>query len=155
VRLIVARFLAPKLFRVIIFLGALIAGSLFLVLFAFHGQFIPRVRAQGGVWYPMMIFGLAGLAYAMWTELLFLRQALFDRRNALWIENGNLVYISKIYVSRKCEDIVDVSTGTIGRYKFPSIVLTSRDGSRKSIPSGALSEPREGIIHELRMRIGL
>ena len=160
-RVVIAHFAARPLYKFMAFLAALLFPMYGYFLLGDHGHFISDVRAQGGIWYPVLIFTLLGSTYVIWLELLLVKQAFFDHRSALWIKDGVLIYLHRWYIAQKCSDIANISTGDYprdkdGKNRKPrkAIVLTLHDGDQKLIPSGALVESGDVVVKAIRANIG-
>src|SRR5690242_16029471 len=130
----VAHFSSWKIARAIVILGIFLGCVLGYMLLSYHGHFVAYVKSRGGIWFPMLVISSVGIAYYLIFEMLLIWQVLFDQRRALWVTSGRVVYLHKLYLSEKCEDIAAITAGTYGLRRFSSIVLEMRDGSQKIIP---------------------
>lgn len=77
------------------------------------------------------------------------RQLFFDKRNAIWIEDGNLIYLDKRWMCIRCDAIKGISKGTYGRFSQTIVQLMLRDGKMRSLPTGAIAETPDEIIGAL------
>jgi hypothetical protein len=79
-----------------------------------------------------------------------IRQVLFRKRRAAWVEKGHLIYIHRILFSVPCADIVGFSPERYGRYNQQGIATLRKGGQKKILPVGMLSESPEVILERLK-----
>jgi hypothetical protein len=82
-----------------------------------------------------------------------LKQLLFVRANAVWIENGRIIYLNKWFMAVRRSDIKSIALGSWGMWKRPGIILTLHNGQTKVIPTGVLSEPSDIVLSRLRAQL--
>jgi len=152
-KIVLAHYRKAKLLRSASFIALILAGGIWLIFISHNGHFLSLVRAKSNISFLMILFGMTGLLYYLWTEILLVKQALFDRFEAVWIDGDRIVYLGKRYSSAKLEDVAAVSTDNYGSFNFPMIVLRLRNGEERYIPTGALIEDRSSIVAEINARL--
>lgn len=158
---IIAHFSATRLYRAVTFYGVMLSFFLATLLFGDHGHPVSYAQSRFDIRYTLIVAVIAA-AVVFKFELLFIRQALFDNRNAVWIKDGVLVYLDTSYFAQKCSDIANIATGTYPRDKkrknrkaMKAIVFTLRDGSLTRFPYGALVESGDEVVKTIKAKIGI
>jgi hypothetical protein len=78
------------------------------------------------------------------------RQVLFKHMLAVWIEDRRLIYLDCSFFSVPCADIAGVSLERYGPYSQEGISILKKDGQKKVLPVGALSDDSDVILDRLR-----
>jgi hypothetical protein len=84
----------------------------------------------------------------------FIRQLVFDRMRAIWIEDGSLIYMNAQFFKIDVSDIaaIDVESFSVGTFIHideSGVLLRLKNGGRKIFPTGALSESADVISRRL------
>ncbi len=115
-------------------------------------------RFTGGywqLWHPIILACGAALLVLVAPQL---RQLLFDRGAALWIQSGELVQCSRMAL---CVPIWGITGVAVGEYQPPkgfpvtAILLTGKDGSETPIAPLAFREPPEEVAARLNTLLRL
>lgn len=153
-RTVIAHYSSEKIWRSIIVLGLLVFAISYVLFFSMHGGFLSYSWERGGIWPVLLLVSLPAVAYAGWIELLFLHQAVLDRRIAIWIEHDRLIYLSRFYFAARCADIAAISSGTYEmRRRHKAIIIRMHNGGEKLIPSEALAENQQELISTLKTKL--
>ncbi len=150
--MVIAWFSKPKAVSYLI-AGLFIVGLLFIVTL-YHPSgtsLVAYTRSRGEFWLLVYPLGwLAGIA-AFLMLIALLKQLAFMRANAVWIENGRIVYLNKWFMAVRRSDIKSIAVGSWGTWRRPGIILTLRNGQKKVIPTGILSEPSDVVLSRLKV----
>jgi hypothetical protein len=76
---------------------------------------------------------------------LVLKQVLFNRREAIWVEGGILVYLSRFVFAVPLKAIRDISFNSSGR-----VMLDMMDGRAKQVPTRSLQENSVDVGQRLK-----
>ena len=68
----------------------------------------------------------------------------------MWIEKGNIIYVSKFNFSVAQSDVSRIDDGFSERTGNPCVFIHTKDGDRKIIPTVLLTEESEDIAARLR-----
>ena len=101
-------------------------------------------------WLPLLMFSWFAGGICLLFALNFLVIFFWRRRVSLWIEDGNLIYFHRWFMSTPCAEIASIRGGSYGPANTPGIVLQLHSGETKIIPSSAFAESREYVINQLR-----
>jgi len=113
------------------------------------GDWVVYTRSRGAIWLLLIpIALLAGIVGSFWLFMLFI-QVVAHNCEAIWIQEGKLVYLNKWFMMVRLADVEGVSLGTFGSFGQRAIIVALHDGPRKIIPTGALSSPAEAVLLRL------
>lgn len=120
---------------------------LFLISISFHGtknQHLSLSHLSGSLWFSLLpVAWLCTIAMLALFALL-LRQIVFRRGLAVWVDQGALIFLSRHYFRVSVREVSHVLVGSfagsLGSPSRPAIVLELRDGQKKFIPTSALRE---------------
>lgn len=152
-RIDIARYSIFRAFFQVILGLAVVAFIFGIPLFSMQGHYIERTLSHGNFWELLIIIAWLFGIYTLLLVLAAARQLLFDEGRAVWIEDGNLVFLHRWYFSVACRKIVSVSSGTFGLLNQKAVVIHTDNGGEKLIPTGSLSEPRSDVISKLKIAI--
>ncbi len=127
------------------------AAALFLItLYHPAGQTLfEYISAKGEFWVPVIVFGwICGIASASMPTVALV-QVLYHRGKAIWTSDDRVFFLNRIFVAVKRSDIQNVSIGSIGHSNWPAIILSLRNGSKKTISTWAFSEPAQTTLSRL------
>jgi hypothetical protein len=123
----------------------ILAGDLYLSTLSSPLKFafaMEIVAAGGG------LLLLAGAAIIVW-------RVRFDKGDALWLENGKIVYIHRWFQSANQNDVEHISVATKGISGEPIIRLKTRRGYVIEVHPEILSESQDIIVVRLREQLAL
>lgn len=90
----------------------------------------------------------AGAATSV-TIAIKLRQLIFGNGVAVWIDQGELIFMRSWYVRVPCKEIVRAERGTLQTSIFTkdeAVVLSLRSGDTRTFPTSSLIEPCGAIV---------
>ena len=112
-------------------------------------QIIPHIVTHGRFWLPAILLFWAVGPFAILIIVTMIRSVVLQGGAAVWIEESELIYLHRWVLRVKCKDVVQVSRGRTGNFNT-GIVIEMRDGRRKYIPTGLLTDPTEVIISRIK-----
>ena len=107
------------------------------------------LREHGQGWLFFIAIGWIGCLFFIFLILGMLKQIVFSHRRAIWADDTNIFFLTKFFMAVRKDAIINVSSGNIGRHAR-GIILHLRDGTTKSIPTAALSDPEDVVVGRLR-----
>jgi hypothetical protein len=121
------------------------------VLFADFGLVVLSYLKYSGLRpVPIFVLGLGSLiAIAAVSTIM---QIATHHGRGLWIDSGNLIYLSRFVLVIDCQAIREFSAG-VGKFERPQIFVELVDGSKRAIPIQGLREPADVIISRLNSAV--
>jgi hypothetical protein len=114
------------------------------------GRIVEHILSPGPLMYPVGLFAAIICSFTLYLCILAVIRIIFQEGKGLWIAGGKIIYMSRLLLSVRLEDVDEIRLGTYGRYKRPGIVLRLRSGRQKIIPSLPLIEPSDVVIARLK-----
>lgn len=105
---------------------------------------------QRAILIGMPIVGSLFLSAGIYLSLINIYRVVFQGGRAVWIENGNIIYISKFNFSVAQSDVSRIDDGFSERTGNPCVFIHTKDGGQKIIPTNLLAEGPEDIAARLR-----
>jgi len=111
----------------------------------------PAGFSHFGVYSTYALF-FCSVCYLLWLPQIVwsFQQIFFDKKSAVWIESGNLIFMNPHFFKVRCSDVVSISLEQFGRYKQSGITILLKDGRKKVVPTGLLTVPIDKIVNRLR-----
>lgn len=141
-------------FRIFLSLYAatgMVLGLIFCV-YVFHGRLTGEIKGisvfSGALAAFFMILALAPLTVKV------LRQFLSDERNALWLDDENMIFVHPSHLAIPRASIVDVRLDT-DRYGYERAVIALRDGGKKAPLLHYVNAKPGVIVARMRAALGL
>jgi hypothetical protein len=78
------------------------------------------------------------------------RQMLFRRWAAVWVTNESLIYLDPTFFKISRANVTTIDSELFGPYMQEGIAIVQKDGRKRVLPVGALSEDGDLIIERLR-----
>jgi hypothetical protein len=152
-RTVIAHYRKGKAAGQALAIAALMGVCYVVTLYYPHGSIVDGLKARHALLSFAIFFWIVG-AFALFFCFTVLRLVLFCRARALWVEGAAFVYLSRIFFSVRCEDVVEVASGVFERSGKPCIHFRMRNGSRKAVPTLPLAEPAAVIVDRLNAHRG-
>ena len=112
-----------------------------------EGRLLNRLRAHGELWIVAIAIAWVLDAITFLILVAYIRQLLFDRYRALWIEDGELIGLNRLVFRVPLRDIKQaVASRDKSLFRRSAIALQMYDGSEKLFLTGGLSESCDAIV---------
>ena len=102
---------------------------------------------------PILFVGWACAAITLFASAALLKRILSGNLDALWIEDGQLIFFHRWVFNVRCSDIEEISRGDSEGVRRKGIILRIRDGSEKVIPTAALKEAKDIVLSRLKAEV--
>ena len=150
---VLAHYSRAKAARSVVGISCVLLGVLLVWLFTYEGHLIPHLMQRPGTLFAMVLSSSVAFGYFFVVELLILRQMLFGRSEALWIQDGFVIYLHKLYLSAACKDVQSIDAGPFGLGGHNVISLGLRGGRQMRVPTDAFTERQEDVMARLKQEI--
>jgi hypothetical protein len=144
---IIAHYNSDKIWRHILIILAVICVPVFITLIVLQKSSFSDLLHSADAIYVIpvlaMIWGFSGwLALVVFVVL---KQILFKRGEAIWVEDGVLVYLSRFAFDVPLKAIRGISFNSSGR-----VMLDMMDGRAKQVPTRSLQESSVEVGQRLK-----
>jgi hypothetical protein len=149
-RTVLARFAPEKAAGSIAFLVFVYASLFYVIPFAIeHGNF-HRMFSGGGP-YVLLPLGWLAALIAFLPSVQFVWAVLFGGRSALWLDKGNLVYLSPLLLKLSIKEIVavDLSSRRTAIGEVLRIAIATENGKIKYMPGGLFDEAAGEVVSRI------
>jgi hypothetical protein len=126
---------------------------LWLVYFPPGGESVAAIVKHRPFLVPLFAIFTIGAPFAYYMLGSVLVQVVIADGRAVWIKDGRLVFLNSPNLNLKCADIEQVSIEPFGRQGREGIILRTRDGRQKIIPTSLLVESGDEIVSRIKAAI--
>lgn len=102
---------------------------------------------------PILFVGWICAVITLSASITLLKRLLSGDSDALWIEDGQLIFFHRWVFNVRCADIEEVSGDDSDGVRRRGIVLRNRNGSEKVIPTIALKETKDIVLSRLKAKL--
>lgn len=145
---------SKTLFRMLVLL-LLICGVDALLIPGYTAQAWSDFFKQRAMLIGMPIAAFLFSTVGIWFSLTSIFRVLFQGGRAVWIEKGNIIYITKFNFSVAQSDVSSIKDGISERTGSPCVFINTKDGEQKVIPTYLLAEESEDIAARLRQYLSV
>jgi len=141
----------PFLTLLLLVMGGYVYLTAYVIISDIHGTLPPEKK----IWLPILAFGFIGGIVLLRLWFAAIRQLLFQKGAALWINGTAVVFLTPWYFSVDCEDIISLSETTYGPLGAKGVAVRTRNGVAKVVPLGPLAESSAVIMRKLQDELKL
>lgn len=150
----IAKFAPLRAWPLLFFLFLIFIGYAYLTAYVITTEMRGVFPLRSQFLILLLPIGWVGVVFLLRLWFAAVTQLLLHAGAALWIADGELIFLTRHYLSVDCNEIATVSETTYGALGAKGIVVCLRNGLTRVVPAGSLAEPSATIVLRLKEKLG-